>query len=412
MPVERKEEVQRQSETWLMGFVPQPLKDELSAYQKEIVQRREDPQLREVDLSSVDFEALRQLRKGISGKILDLVIPWETTQNKMFLKNVKTESEIWIRNIQAHVNRQLTPGETNSLFTVRDSAVGTGENWDTAGFWASIVLLRIPREANLVWGTYFGRTSPLYGNGMSSMQWFRISTKFFFVYVIADMARQWGAKQALLQGVNEAPELRQYREDLDHQEQYFASKYPMVEKNDALRITGGLPPFKSRPDRRKNTSSAFPSQNDQSDDNANVSWEKEVARYKSSSPTTNQSSDTDKQSNSWSTGSSNTSADPLHSATPVDLLDDASPTRPDSHDNSTPVRGAWERLRQKATRNEASSSPREQRNNEPQGDSFSFSSSMAEREMAKEEAQKDFDARLDRERQGQDFDDKAGKRWK
>ncbi|KAK5136596.1 hypothetical protein LTR08_002610 [Meristemomyces frigidus] len=50
--------------------------------------------------------------------------------------------------------------------------------------------------------------------------------------------------------------------------------------------------------------------------------------------------------------------------------------------------------------------------NAPLGDSFSFSSSDEERQLAKSEAQRDFDARIEREREGRSFDEKSGGRDK
>ncbi|EME78333.1 uncharacterized protein MYCFIDRAFT_37270 [Pseudocercospora fijiensis CIRAD86] len=76
---------------------------------------------------------------------------------------------------------------------------------------------------------------------------------------------------------------------------------------------------------------------------------------------------------------------------------------------------AWERIRQQAasggqqqsgTRNTASS------RSSPSSDSFSFSSSEEDKQLARGEAQRDFDARLEQERQGKDFNDRSsGRRW-
>jgi hypothetical protein len=45
-------------------------------------------------------------------------------------------------------------------------------------------------------------------------------------------------------------------------------------------------------------------------------------------------------------------------------------------------------------------------------DSFSFSQGEEDKQLAKTEAQKEFDARLERERSGKDFDEGSGrKRW-
>lgn len=50
----------------------------------------------------------------------------------------------------------------------------------------------------------------------------------------------------------------------------------------------------------------------------------------------------------------------------------------------------------------------EQRSGSTMGDSFSFSESDEERQLAKSEAQKEFDKRIEREREGRDFNDRGG----
>jgi hypothetical protein len=56
---------------------------------------------------------------------------------------------------------------------------------------------------------------------------------------------------------------------------------------------------------------------------------------------------------------------------------------------------------------------KEQREGATTGDSFAFSKTEEERTYAKEEAQKEFDARVERERRGGDFSKGGGdqKRW-
>jgi hypothetical protein len=44
------------------------------------------------------------------------------------------------------------------------------------------------------------------------------------------------------------------------------------------------------------------------------------------------------------------------------------------------------------------------------GDSFAFSTTEEDRQLARAEAQKKFDARVERERQGKDFND-SGRKW-
>ncbi|OCK86418.1 hypothetical protein K432DRAFT_1140 [Lepidopterella palustris CBS 459.81] len=106
--------------------------------------------------------------------------------------------------------------------------------------------------------------------------------------------------------------------------------------------------------------------------------------------------------------------------------DDASPTggmfsnetREKSNEGS-----AWDRIRKSASSGQPASgqhtsssggarpSQTEQRESSTLGDSFSFSSTDEERQLAKAEAQREFDARLERERRGGEFDDQGGRKW-
>lgn len=112
-------------------------------------------------------------------------------------------------------------------------------------------------------------------------------------------------------------------------------------------------------------------------------------------------------------------------------FDDASPQRGMS--SSQASSDPWETLRQNARNGVRYSSPangpsnawagkragqgdgdgsqgREQGQTSTTGDSFSFSKSDEERQLPREEAQREFDARIDRERKGQDFNG-SQKRW-
>jgi hypothetical protein len=108
-------------------------------------------------------------------------------------------------------------------------------------------------------------------------------------------------------------------------------------------------------------------------------------------------------------------------------FDDASPSQqPPPPDDSTPSESTWDRVRRLA--NEQSQNPPSVSSQDSWGrppviqrgrndsssasdaeDSFAFSTADEERQLAKSEAQKEFDARIERERQGGDFDEK--KRW-
>jgi hypothetical protein len=74
----------------------------------------------------------------------------------------------------------------------------------------------------------------------------------------------------------------------------------------------------------------------------------------------------------------------------------------------------WERLRQQAATRSGPSAggPRAARGQASSDeDSFSFSQGDEDRQLAKAEAQKEFDARLERERASKDFQGNGGKRW-
>jgi hypothetical protein len=120
-------------------------------------------------------------------------------------------------------------------------------------------------------------------------------------------------------------------------------------------------------------------------------------------------------------------------AQPFDAWDDASPTGGQGMTESTAPQGsAWDRLRrgekpapvpqksggkqptkQSAWSRQQDETQREQKEGSTMGDSFAFSKSEEERNYAKEEAQKEFDARVERERRGGDFSQGGGdqRRW-
>ncbi|KAE9377076.1 hypothetical protein N431DRAFT_436319 [Stipitochalara longipes BDJ] len=122
-------------------------------------------------------------------------------------------------------------------------------------------------------------------------------------------------------------------------------------------------------------------------------------------------------------------------AQPFDAWDDASPTGDQGVKESTastPHGSAWDRVRrgEKAApipsksgrRPQSNQSPWARQQNETQkeqkegstmGDSFAFSKTEEERTYAKEEAQKEFDARVERERSGGNFSKGDGdqRRW-
>lgn len=89
--------------------------------------------------------------------------------------------------------------------------------------------------------------------------------------------------------------------------------------------------------------------------------------------------------------------------------------------SSYPQGSAWERIRKESaagkgqSRQSPTNTPQvrsEQQEGSTLGDSFSFSSSDEERQLAKIEAQKEFDARVERERQGGDFSASGNGGWR
>ena len=104
---------------------------------------------------------------------------------------------------------------------------------------------------------------------------------------------------------------------------------------------------------------------------------------------------------------------------PFDYFDDASPTAGqgmvDDRAQSKGQRSAWDRIRRGEkvgpTGAAAKKQPKERREYGT-ADSFTFSKTDEERSYAKDEAQKDFDARVERERSGKDFGSGDQRRWK
>ncbi|KAL8687721.1 MAG: hypothetical protein Q9224_005067 [Gallowayella concinna] len=99
--------------------------------------------------------------------------------------------------------------------------------------------------------------------------------------------------------------------------------------------------------------------------------------------------------------------------------DDASPT---ARGNANEGQGAssWERIRRQAQTGSSGGKSRgqswdtikrEQKNGSTTGDSFAFSSDDEQRQLAKDEAQNEFDARVEKERQGGNFNENRGRRW-
>ena len=119
---------------------------------------------------------------------------------------------------------------------------------------------------------------------------------------------------------------------------------------------------------------------------------------------------------------------PPTSSSPFD--DDASPTggmfqdevsNGSAQQQSRPGESTWDRLRRGAAPTPGQRPPqqpprqeperREQREGSTLGDSFTFVEGEEERKQSRERAQREFDERLERERQGRDFSEDQSKRW-
>ncbi|OQN97313.1 hypothetical protein B0A48_16377 [Cryoendolithus antarcticus] len=98
----------------------------------------------------------------------------------------------------------------------------------------------------------------------------------------------------------------------------------------------------------------------------------------------------------------------------------SSPSSPTDPQNG----GVWERLRREAAAGKSnagttttgnrrpSNTVSEQKQGSTLGDSFAFSDSNDDRQTSRAEAQREFDARMDQERQGKDFETgRGGKKW-
>ncbi|KAF4549211.1 Hypothetical protein D9617_23g006260 [Elsinoe fawcettii] len=80
-------------------------------------------------------------------------------------------------------------------------------------------------------------------------------------------------------------------------------------------------------------------------------------------------------------------------------------------DSAVQTGGTWERLRREAAAKGNDGTQREQHQRSTVGDSFAFSRSEEDRQLAQSEAQRDFDARIERERQGGNFDESRSRKW-
>ncbi|KAI4183690.1 MAG: hypothetical protein L6R41_005250 [Letrouitia leprolyta] len=102
-----------------------------------------------------------------------------------------------------------------------------------------------------------------------------------------------------------------------------------------------------------------------------------------------------------------------------DAFDDASPATQNNMEDSKSG-NTWDRIRRNAQKQGSGakggsrgwdSIRKEQQVGSTTGDSFTFSSADQERQLAQDEAQKEFDAKVERERQGGNFNENTGKKW-
>ncbi|KAH3918163.1 hypothetical protein HBI56_144400 [Parastagonospora nodorum] len=157
---------------------------------------------------------------------------------------------------------------------------------------------------------------------------------------------------------------------------------------------------------------------------ASGSWDSFSSQADQSTP---QQSQGPPSSEAWNRRAPPTRAPPA-SSSPFD--DDASPTggmfqdevnNGSAQQQSRPGESTWDRLRrgaapapgQRPVQQPRRQEPerREQREGSTLGDSFTFVEGEEERKQSRERAQREFDERLERERQGRDFSEDQGKRW-
>ncbi len=103
-----------------------------------------------------------------------------------------------------------------------------------------------------------------------------------------------------------------------------------------------------------------------------------------------------------------------------DFDDDASPTWR-SNPGDEQASNSWDRIRRRAQQQVSEQQSeggggwdairKQQDVGSTAGDSFTFSSAAQERQLAKDEAQKEFDARVERERQGGGFNEDTRRKW-
>ncbi len=123
----------------------------------------------------------------------------------------------------------------------------------------------------------------------------------------------------------------------------------------------------------------------------------------------------DRQSSRWDATDSSESSFDVDKVSPQ-YFDDSSPSTKPASEPSRSRGSAWDQLRRQAVEGK-SQSPRPasnrraaEREQRDIGDSFAFSTAEEDRQLARAEAQKQFDARVERERQAKDFND-SGRKW-
>ncbi|KAK6434927.1 hypothetical protein LTR95_008890 [Oleoguttula sp. CCFEE 5521] len=118
------------------------------------------------------------------------------------------------------------------------------------------------------------------------------------------------------------------------------------------------------------------------------------------------------------------SAPSVQQATPMQQSPGPRATSSSSSTSDPQSGGVWERLRREAAAGKSnagttttgnrrpSNTVSEQKQGSTLGDSFAFSDSNDDRQTSRAEAQREFDARMDQERQGKDFETgRGGKKW-
>jgi hypothetical protein len=394
------------------------------------------------------------LQRLASPDLSHLDIPSLLSKQRSIWKYINPRYEQWfklslglrISTTQVNINRELTRDEVTHFAEAITAASSAGTLYDRLILWPAAAFIFIRSR-----GKKLAPVPTMAGKMASLFSWQRPANQFLLAYFVASLAEGYGYRNEFKKRMEDPHLQRLHRDITGLRETMFGApgekaqgsaeqvrrrrqvegskviaqnaKDRMVGRgDDEVSPTGGA----FAEDDVSPTGGAF----------AKDDWNNAPIESSKSSPV-----------DDYLSPSSNDE---------LDEYDDASPTAPPPPSRNTgPAPGAWDRLRQRAERNgpRTESAPRDystinrgsdgsrtavgsdgtettetgyadrgdawdrRRNvgskSEPLTDSFSFSETDEEKELAKAEAQEEFDRRVERERQGKDFEPmrRGGKNW-